>query len=91
MDNWSLGPPLLVGERIVFRSNGTYLPGTIKWLGVLKNYFGNQLVAGLALVSERLLTLPRQKTLRIHCVYAPINKSHKFCHFHHPKSVFIRI
>ncbi len=51
MDSWSLGPPLLVGERIVFRNHGSYLPGTIKWLGMLKNYFGNQLVAGLALVS----------------------------------------
>ena len=51
MDSWLLGPPLVVGEKIVFRNNGDYLPGTIRWMGRLQDCFGNQMVAGLALVS----------------------------------------
>jgi hypothetical protein len=57
METWLLGPPLLVGERIVFRNHGNYLPGTIRWLGRLRDCFGNQMVAGLVLVSAVLSSM----------------------------------
>ena len=47
METWLLGPPLLVGERIIFRTNGSYLPGSVRWLGRLQvkkiNKFCNSL------------------------------------------------
>ncbi len=48
-----LGPPLLIGERVFYSKDGTLiLPGTIRWLGKLQECFGNQMVAGVALVSS---------------------------------------
>ena len=51
MESWMLGPPLLIGEKIFYSKNGTtVIPGTVRWLGKLLDCFGNQMVAGLALV-----------------------------------------
>ena len=47
-----LGPPLLIGEKVFYSKDGTtVIPGTVRWLGKLQDCFGNQMVAGLALVS----------------------------------------
>ena len=46
-----LGPPLLIGEKIFYSKDGNnVVPGTVKWLGKILECFGNQMVAGLALV-----------------------------------------
>ena len=51
MESWMLGPPLLIGEKVFYSKNGTtVIPGTVRWLGKLPDCFGNQMVAGLALV-----------------------------------------
>ena len=51
METWLLGPPLLVGEKIIYRHHGNYFPGTIRWMGRIQECFGNQMVAGVALVT----------------------------------------
>ena len=51
MESWMLGPPLLIGEKIFYSKDGNnVVPGTVKWLGKILECFGNQMVAGLALV-----------------------------------------
>ena len=54
MEGWMLGPPFLIGEKVFYSKNGTnFMPGTVRWLGKLQDCFGNQMVAGVALVSRR--------------------------------------
>ena len=51
MEGWMLGPPLLIGEKVFYSKGGANVrPGTVRWLGKLQDCFGNQMVAGLALV-----------------------------------------
>ena len=45
-----LGPPMLIGERVFYTKHGFVASGTIKWLGRLQDYFGNQMVAGILMV-----------------------------------------
>lgn len=89
MESWSLGPPLLVGERIIFRSNSGYLPGTVKWLGRLRECYGNQMVTGLSL-DEPLLhgggdgTFGRRKIYQCpkdHGIFTPLQNVVKFDDF----------
>ena len=55
MESWMLGPPLLIGEKIFYSKDGNnVVPGTVKWLGKILECFGNQMVAGLALVGYKL-------------------------------------
>ena len=50
-----LGPPLLIGEKIFYSKDGNnVIPGTVKWLGKILECFGNQMVAGLALVGYKI-------------------------------------
>ena len=50
-----LGPPLLIGEKVFYSKDGTNIvPGTVRWLGKLPDCFGNEMVAGLALVSRKI-------------------------------------
>ena len=50
-----LGPPLLIGEKIFYSKDGNnVVPGTVKWLGKILECFGNQMVAGLALVGCKI-------------------------------------
>ena len=46
-----LGPPLLIGEKVFYTKHGFIVSGTVKWLGRLQEVFGNQMVAGILLVS----------------------------------------
>ena len=46
-----LGPPLLIGEKVFYTKHGFILSGTVKWLGRLQEAFGNQMIAGILLVS----------------------------------------
>ena len=51
-----LGPPLLIGEKIFYSKDGNnVIPGTVKWLGKILECFGNQMVAGLALVGYKMI------------------------------------
>ena len=52
MESWMLGPPLLIGEKVFYTKHGFILSGTVKWLGRLQETFGNQMIAGILLVSE---------------------------------------
>ena len=54
MENWMLGPPLLIGEKVFYTKHGFIVSGTVKWLGRLQEVFGNQMVAGILLVSFTL-------------------------------------
>ena len=66
MESWMLGPPLLIGEKVFYSKNGTtVVPGTVRWLGKLPDCFGNQMVAGLALV--RFCVQTQNKVFAIKC------------------------
>ena len=52
MESWMLGPPLLIGEKVFYTKHGFILSGTVKWLGRLQEAFGNQMIAGILLVSD---------------------------------------
>ena len=47
------GPPLLIGDRVLYRSDsGKLLNGTVRWLGRLSAEFGQQMVVGVELVRQ---------------------------------------
>ena len=56
-----LGPPLLIGDRVFYTGdsgrvrvsgdNLAFIPGVVKWMGRIQECFGNQMIAGVALVS----------------------------------------
>ena len=88
MESWMLGPPLLIGEKVFYSKNGTtVIPGTVRWLGKLPDCFGNQMVAGLALV--RFLCSNTKSTVcnimkivckfssPIHCIYFRMSQFNK--------------
>ena len=60
MEDWMLGPPLLIGDRIAYsHRSGAYLNGTVRWMGrVIPKMpeFGNQMVAGVELVTSLCLS-----------------------------------
>ena len=59
--SWMLGPPLLIGDRVFYTGdsgrvrvsgdNLAFIPGVVKWMGRIQECFGNQMIAGVALVS----------------------------------------
>ena len=52
MDEWLLGPPVLIGDRVAFMGTEEPLLATVRWLGRLPDVFHHQLVAGIALVGH---------------------------------------
>ena len=52
MESWMLGPPLLIGERVFYVADDgiEVVPGVVRWLGRIQECFGNQMIAGVALV-----------------------------------------
>ena len=72
-----LGPPFLIGEKVFYSKNGTnFMPGTVRWLGKLQDCFGNQMVAGVALVSQRkhisLLLLLFYKIIKTNRIFSNV-------------------
>ena len=52
MEDWMLGPPLLIGERVVHELGADQQVGTVRWLGRIPAKFGGQMVVGVELVSS---------------------------------------
>ena len=55
MEDWMLGPPVLIGDRVVYVGADEPLLATVRWLGRLPDVFINQMVAGISLVSSILI------------------------------------
>ena len=51
MEDWMLGPPVLIGDRVAYVGADEPLLATVRWLGRLPEGFHNQMVAGISLVS----------------------------------------
>ena len=59
---WSLGPPLLIGDRVFYTGeagrsrvtgdNLAFMPGIVRWMGRIQECFGDQMIAGVALVRQ---------------------------------------
>ncbi len=54
MENWMLGPPLLIGDKVFYTKHGFIASGIVKWLGRLQEVFGNQMIAGVLMVRHSL-------------------------------------
>lgn len=52
-----LGPPLLIGERVVHQMGAEHQAGTVRWLGRIPAKFGDQMVVGVELVSASFYRL----------------------------------
>ena len=52
MEDWMLGPPVLIGDRVAYVGAEEPVLATVRWLGKLPEIFHNQLVAGISLVCD---------------------------------------
>lgn len=82
MEDWMFGPPLLIGDRVLYRSDsGTLLNGTVRWLGRLSAEFGQQMVVGVELVRtnkhRRYLQKPSNISTNMASVLDAINVAHR--------------
>ena len=63
MSDWMLGPPVLMGDRVVYVGGDEPLQATVRWLGRIPDSFNNQLVAGISLVrSTPVLSISNSPT-----------------------------
>ena len=53
MEDWMLGPPLLIGDHVACKVNAEFVVGRVRWLGRLPQKFGQQMVAGIELVRHK--------------------------------------
>ena len=54
MDEWMLGPPVLMGDRVAWLGTEEPVMATVRWLGRLPELFPQQMVAGISLVRVRV-------------------------------------
>ena len=54
MDEWMLGPPVLMGDRVAWLGTEEPVMATVRWLGRLPELFPHQMVAGISLVRVRV-------------------------------------
>lgn len=67
------GPPLLIGDRVLYRSdNGKLLDGTVRWLGRLTADFGQQMVVGVELVRRMYYIIDPKFTISNITLFARI-------------------
>ena len=57
MDEWMLGPPVLMGDRVAWLGTEEPVMATVRWLGRLPELFPHQMVAGISLVRVRVCIL----------------------------------
>ena len=57
MDEWMLGPPVLMGDRVAWLGTEEPVMATVRWLGRLPELFPQQMVAGISLVRVRVCIL----------------------------------
>ena len=57
MDEWMLGPPVLMGDRVAWLGTEEPVMATVRWLGRLPELFPHQMVAGISLVRVRVYML----------------------------------
>ena len=51
MEEWMLGPPLLIGDHVAYScDSGAFLHGTVRWMGRVAPLYGHQMVVGVELV-----------------------------------------
>ena len=50
MDEWMLGPPVLMGDRVAWVGTEEPVLATVRWLGRLPDLYPQEMVAGISLV-----------------------------------------
>ena len=51
MDEWMLGPPVLMGDRVAWVGAEEPVLATVRWLGRLPDTYPGEMVAGISLVT----------------------------------------
>ena len=55
MEEWMLGPPLLIGDRVAHVGGEEPVLANVKWLGRMPDMFNHQMVAGIELDEPQIL------------------------------------